>query len=352
MSLLPFKVLNDTIQQQESLFEQLVRSGRNLLDTSEPGPDRDGFENKLSDATQRWESVKQQTLERQEQLDRVLPLAKEFHSDIQGVKPWLLDAEKRLRGVDCDLTDQFSIDQQLVALNELEQEIAERRPIVDTLNETCLSLTNNCSTDKFVIEGETQDAKKRFDDLNGEVSVIKNKLAKLKQVLEHYNKALMPLEDLLESTEKSLASCEPTGINVAKCKEQIKTVEDLLSSLIAHETDVDEVLNAGGKLASTLDPKSAEVPRVKQEVDTLSKRYQDLLESLNQEKQQLERGTEKALGFQDALRTLEEWLPRVEEAVAAQEPISSDSEVVKEQLQHAEVSGLNLASLPLGFTVV
>lgn len=322
------------------------------MDTSEPGPDRDGFANKLSDATQRWESVKQQTLERQEQLDRVLPLAKEFHSDIQSVKPWLLDAEKRLRGVDSDLTAQFSIDQQLVTLNELEQEIAERRPIVDTLNETCLSLTNNCSADKFVIEGETQDAKKRFDDLNGEVSVIKNKLAKLKQVLEHYNKALMPLEDLLESTEKSLASCEPTGINVVKCKEQIKTVEDLLSSLIAHETDVDEVLNAGGKLASTLDPKSAEVPRVKQEVDILSKRYQDLLESLNQEKQQLERGTEKALRFQDALRTLEEWLPMVEEAVAAQEPISSDSEVVKEQLQHAEVSGLNLASRPLGFTVI
>lgn len=322
------------------------------MDTSEPGPDRDGFENKLSDATQRWESVKQQTLERQEQLDRVLPLAKEFHSDIQGVKPWLLDAEKRLRGVDSDLTDQFSIDQQLVTLNELEKEIAERRPIVDTLNETCLSLTNNCSADKFVIEGETQDAKKRFDDLNGEVSVIKNKLAKLKQVLEHYNNALMPLEDLLESTEKSLASCEPTGINVAKCKEQIKTVEDLLSSLIAHETDVDEVLNAGGKLASTLDPKSAEVPRVKQEVDTLSKRYQDLLESLNQEKQQLERGTEKALRFQDALRTLEDWLPRVEEAVAAQEPISSDLEVVKEQLQHAEVSRLNLVSRPLGFTVI
>ena len=334
------------------MFEQLVRSGRNLLETSEPGPDRDGFENKLGDATQRWESVKRLTLERQEQLDRVLPLAKEFHSDMQDVKPWLHDAEKRLRGVDSDLTDQFSIDQQLVTLNELEQEIAERRPIVDTLNETCLSLTNNCSADKFVIEGETQDVKKRFDNLNGEVSEIKNNLAKLKQVLEHYNKALMPLEDLLESTEQALASCEPTGINVAKGKEQIKTVEDLLSSLIAHESDVNEVLNAGGKLASTLDPKSAEVPRVRQEVDTLSKRYQDLLESLNQEKKQLESGTGKALRFQDALRTLEEWLPRVEEAVAAQEPISSDSEVVKEQLQQAEVSGLNLASRPLGFTVI
>lgn len=337
--MIPSQVINDTIQQQEPLFEQLVRAGRNVLDTSEPGPDRDPLENKLSDTTQRWDSVKRQTAERQEQLNQVLPLAKEFHSEIQDVKPWLGDAEKRLQGIEPDVCDVRSIDKQLETLSELKKEIAERRPAVDAAKGMSSSLTDSCSADKYVIEGEEQDVRKRFDNLSGEVSRLEDNLVTLKEALEHYNKTLIPVEELLESTEKSLASREPTGINVDKGKAQLKTVEDLLSALKAHEPDVNDVMTAGDKLTSAMDPKSAEVPRVKQEVEAVSKRYHDLLDSLNNEKEQLEKETERALKFQDALRNLEEWLPRVEEAVAAQEPISSDPEVVKQQLQQAEVSG-------------
>lgn len=315
------------------------------MDTSEPGPDREALENKLTDTTQRWDSVKRQTADRQEQLDQVLPLAKEFHGEMQDIKPWLSDAEKRLQSVEPDVCDQRSIDKQLDTLSDLKKEIADRKPIVETTKDTSSSLTNSCSADKYVIEGEEQDVRKRFDNLSGEVPRLEENLTTLKEALEQYNKALEPVEELLERTEKSLASREPTGINVDKGKEQLKAVEDLLSSLRAREPDVNDLMEAGDKLTSAMDPKSAEVPRVKQEVEAVYKRYNDLLESLNNEKDQLEKETEKALKFQDALRNLEEWLPRVEDAVAAQEPISSDPEVVKQQLQQAEVSGALLVNL-------
>lgn len=308
------------------------------METSEPGPDRDALESKLSDTTQRWEAVKKQTADRQEQLEQVLPLAKEFSSEMQDVKPWLSDAEKRLQSVEPDVCDQISIDRQLETLAELKKEIAERKPVVDAAKDTSLSLTDSCSADKYVIEGEEQHVRKRFDNLSSEVSRLEGNLETLKEALEHYNRALTPVEELLESTEKSLASLEPTGINVEKGKDQLKTVEDLLSALRAREPDVNDLINAGDKLASAMDSRSPEVPRVKQEVEGVSKRYHDLLENLGSERDKLERETEKALKFQDALHSLEEWLPRVEEAVAAQEPISSDPEVVKHQLQQAEVN--------------
>lgn len=308
------------------------------METSEPGPDRDALESKLSDTTQRWEAVKKQTADRQEQLEQVLPLAKEFSSEMQDVKPWLSDAEKRLQSVEPDVCDQISIDRQLETLAELKKEIAERKPVVDAAKDTSLSLTDSCSADKYVIEGEEQHVRKRFDNLSSEVSRLEGNLETLKEALEHYNRALTPVEELLESTEKSLASLEPTGINVEKGKDQLKTVEDLLSALRAREPDVNDLINAGDKLASAMDSRSPEVPRVKQEVEGVSKRYHDLLENLGSERDKLEKETEKALKFQDALHSLEEWLPRVEEAVAAQEPISSDPEVVKHQLQQAEVN--------------
>lgn len=308
------------------------------MDTSEPGPDRDALEDKLNDATQRWETVKKQTADRQEQLDQVLPLAKEFHSEIQDITPWLNEAEKRLQAVEPDSCDLRSIDKQLDTLDELKKEIADRKPIVETAKETSSSLSNSCSADRYVIEGEEQDVRKRFDNLSAEVPRLEDNLSALKDALEKYNKTLTPTEELLERTEKALASREPTGINVDKGKGQLKAVEDLLSSLRAAEPDVNDLKEAGDKLTSAMDPKSADVPRVNQEVDAVTRRYNDLLENLNNEKDQLEKETEKALKFQDALHNLEEWLPRVEEAVAAQEPISSDPEVVKQQLQQAEVS--------------
>ena len=308
------------------------------MDTSEPGPDRDALEDKLNDATQRWESVKKQTADRQEQLDQVLPLAKEFHSEIQDLKPWLSEAEKRLQVLEPDSCDLRSIEKQIDTLDELKEEVAERKPTVETAKETSSSLSNSCSADKYVIEGEEQDVRKRFDSLSAEVPRLRDNLTALKDALEKYNKNLTPVEELLERTEKALASRESTGINVDKGKDQLKAVEDLLSSLRAAEPDVNDLKEAGDKLTSAMDPKSAEVPRVNQEVEAVTRRYNQLLENLNNEKDQLEKESEKALKFQDALHNLEEWLPRMEEAVAAQEPISSDPEVVKQQLQQAEVS--------------
>ena len=310
------------------------------MDTSEPGPDRDALEDKLNDATQRWETVKKQADDRQEQLDQVLPLAKEFHSEIQDLKPWLSEAEKRLQTVEPDSCDLRSIEKQLDTLDELKKEITERKPIVETAKETSSSLSNSCSADKYVIEGEEQDVRKRFDSLSAEVPRLEDNLTALKDALEKYNNNLTPVEELLERTEKALASREPTGINVDKGKDQLRAVEDLLSSLRAAEPDVNDLKESGDKLTSAMDPKSADVPRVNQEVDAVSRRYNDLLENLNNEKDQLEKETEKALKFQDALHNLEEWLPRIEEAAASQEPISSDPEVVKQQLQQAEVSDI------------
>ena len=62
--------------------------------------------------------------------------------------------------------------------------------------------------------------------MSGDVSRLEDSLATLKEALEGYNKALTPVEDLLESTQKALASREPTGINVEKGKDQLKTVEE------------------------------------------------------------------------------------------------------------------------------
>lgn len=335
-------MLNDSIHQQEAMFEQLIRAGRNILETTEPGPDKEALETKLNDTTQRWDSVKKQTAERQEQINEVLPLAKEFLSEMQDVKPWLKDAEKRLESLEPDACDLISVDRQLESLLELKKEIAERRPLVEAAKNTSSSLTNSCSADKFVIEGEEQDVRKRFDQLSTDVSRQEENLVALKEALEDYNKSVNPVEELLDSTEKALTSREPTGINVDKGKAQLNKIEDLLSTLSAHEADLNNLVNAGEKLTSALDPKSAEAPRVKKEVDSELKRYHELLENLNKEKDKLEKETTKALKFQDALHNLEEWLPSVEEAVAAQEPISSDPEIVKNQLQRAEVTIVNM----------
>lgn len=320
------------------MFEQLIRAGRNILETTEPGPDKETLETKLSDTTQRWDSVKKQTAERQEQINEVLPLAKEFLSEMQDVKPWLKDAEKRLETLEPDACDLISVDRQLESLHELKKEIAERRPLIEAAKDTSSSLTNSCSADKFVIEGEEQDVRKRFDRLSTDASRQEENLAALKEALEDYIKSVNHVEELLDSTEKALTSREPTGISVDKGKAQLSKIEDLLSTLSAHEADLNNLVNAGEKLISALDPKSAEVPRVKKEMDSVLKRYHELLENLNKEKDQLEKETTKALKFQDVLHNLEEWLPNVEEAVAAQEPISSDPEVVKNQLQRAEVT--------------
>ena len=118
----------------------------------------------------------------------------------------------------------------------------------------------------------------------------------------------------------------------------------LLSVLKEQEPEISEVNDNLSLLMQQVDEKTPHATQVKEEVSQADQKQKDLIEKLNARKTNLEEDVKHARVFQGSLADLEAWLPEAEERVSAQQPISTDPETVRKQLEEAQV-GSNINDL-------
>ena len=270
-----------------------------------------------------------------------MPLSKKLRDELQSFKPWLSDAQNRLQAIQPDSCDRGVILKQLKALKGLRDDVDSHKPEHETLKEDATSLIDSCQSDKYVADGEVKDASKSYNGLVDNISSLEKQLLNTAEAAEQFEESLQPVDDLYNKVEKLLASQEPIGIDKTKGKDAIADVEKFLLALKDNEPKLDEAKEAGQNLLSQLDDKSPDHARVKQELLAVDQKNKNLVDELVKRKAKLEKDLEQADKFHDALQALEDWIPSAQEQVAAQEPVSSDPETVKNQLQQAEVKRLH-----------
>lgn len=111
----------------------------------------------------------------------------------------------------------------------------------------------------------------------------------------------------------------------------------MLSVLEEQEPELNEVNDNLSLLMQQVDEKTPHAAQVKAEVSQADQKQKELIEKLNARKINLEEDVKHARVFQGSLADIEAWLPEAEERVSAQQPISTDPETVRKQLEEAQV---------------
>lgn len=111
----------------------------------------------------------------------------------------------------------------------------------------------------------------------------------------------------------------------------------MLSVLEEQEPELNEVNDNLSLLMQQVDEKTPHAAQVKAEVSQADQKQKELIEKLNARKINLEEDVKHARVFQGSLADIEAWLPEAEERVFAQQPISTDPETVRKQLEEAQV---------------
>lgn len=111
----------------------------------------------------------------------------------------------------------------------------------------------------------------------------------------------------------------------------------MLSVLEEQEPELNEVNDNLSLLMQQVDEKTPHAAQVKAEVSQVDQKQKELIEKLNARKINLEEDVKYARVFQGSLADIEAWLPEAEERVSAQQPISTDPETVRKQLEEAQV---------------
>ena len=78
------------------MVEHVEKTGDEMLQTMNPGPERDILKYKLADMSRRFSSVKDKTADRKEMLDQIAPLTERYQNALQGIVTFLDDSEDKL----------------------------------------------------------------------------------------------------------------------------------------------------------------------------------------------------------------------------------------------------------------
>ena len=95
-----FKGLYLEITLREVVFNELLKLGREVLEKTAPGPNREALQKDLNDVESRWTEVFYSTTERQEELEEIVPLAQKYSDSVSDLLPWLTETEQMV--ADCN----------------------------------------------------------------------------------------------------------------------------------------------------------------------------------------------------------------------------------------------------------
>ena len=120
------------VKQLEPLYERISQNGNDMLDTLEPGEEKDKLDEKLNDLSTRWNAVKSKVENRKAKVEEVSPVAKTHHDSLKSLLPWMTDSENWVSSLDPVSCDEKSISKEQKILTSLLEQLAEHKPEVRT----------------------------------------------------------------------------------------------------------------------------------------------------------------------------------------------------------------------------
>lgn len=100
------------VDAKEPVYESILQNGRNILDETEPGPEKNGVQGKLDDLTDSWNGVKENSAKRASDIDQLYPLCQVYADGYVTFSIYLNDAEKRQQALEPVAGDKDELERQ------------------------------------------------------------------------------------------------------------------------------------------------------------------------------------------------------------------------------------------------
>lgn len=210
-----------------------MKNGNNLLESAEPGPEKDEIESKLADTEKRWHDIKQNTAEHLARVNTALPEAEKYNESASNLGPWLTEAEEKLKSLEPIVASQEALDKLNKAVEELRDDINQHKPDRDTVSVTSEAVIDLTEADGDIVRTEAKDAVERYDNLDASLASREKELAQVCGLLEQYQGLVKPVDKLLEKVDAALESQGPISADVGKNKEDLDSIKVWLTEFNA-----------------------------------------------------------------------------------------------------------------------
>ena len=209
-----------------------MKNGNNLLESAEPGAEKDELEGKLADTEKRWNDIKQVASEHLARVNTALPEAETYYESASSLGPWLTEAERKLTSLEPIVASQDSLERLNNAVGMLREDIDKHRPERDSVSEKSEAVIELTEADENVVRNEAQETVDRYDALDTALAAREKDQQDVKQLLDQYHGLMQPVESVFEVVGAALASQGPVSADVAKNEEDLKKTKVVSSQSI------------------------------------------------------------------------------------------------------------------------
>lgn len=221
--------LQEKIRHQEPVFDQLMKNGSGLLESAEPGAEKDELETKLADVEKRWNEIRQNTAEHVARVDSALPEAEKYNESASSLGPWLTETEQKLASLEPIVASKETVEKLNNTVRLLREDIDKHRPERDAVSEKSEAVIELAEADGDIVRSEAQDAVERYDELNTAFATEEKELQEVLELLDQYNNLMEPVEKTVEKVDAALESQGPISADVAKNKEDLDNIKVALN---------------------------------------------------------------------------------------------------------------------------
>ena len=336
-----FKAYEVDVSQIQSVYEQVLKSSKVVKDTTEEIDEKKDVENKVKELSKRRDVLDRKIKERRSDIDKLLPVAKDEDDSQDDFKPILSSLEEECEKVKNVPETLPECEKQLNQVKETKAKIDIAKPKHKDMNtkydkEKLIAKKLPTVADEPLLEEEVSDINKRWESLQVTAKEKQDQTQKLHYVFVKYEESVHLLEEELLKNESFLDNVQPFGLDSDEGKKALAEVGDLLRDIEKCGRKVDNTNRCGTDLTDQLEHYGADPWPINAQIADDVRRFEDVKKRLHERKDEVVESVKAVDQFLGDLKNSEDWLNDLTKKQEQLSRISTEPEVIKEQLAEVE----------------
>nr|XP_056702719.1 microtubule-actin cross-linking factor 1 [Euleptes europaea] len=309
------KLLQRLLDDRKATVEMIEAEGGRIAQSAEP-VDREKIIGQLESLGSRWAGLLSKAAARQNQLEEILVLAKQFHETSEPISDWLSVTEKKLANSEPIGTQTAKIQQQITRHKALEEEIESRAVAVARAVGTGQSLASlSCRAERALLADKLDLLESRYDEICDRCG---RKAALLDQALANarlFGEDEVEVLNWLAEVEDKLISVSVKDYQRDVLQKQHAEQLALNDEILNRKKNVDQAIKNGQALLKQTT--GEEVLLIQEKLDGIKTRYSDITAASSKALRTLEQARQLATKFQATHEELTGWMSQVEEELTS-----------------------------------
>ncbi len=233
---------------------------------------------------------------------KTLPLAQKYDEVMSPFIDWLSGTETKLDLIEETALKQENIQEALKELGTIQDDVSTRARDYEAIQQCGDALLNTAQEDKKVVDAEIGNTDKRWAALRKNIQSAFDHLEKQQKTLEDFEEGVNIMDEVFTPCEAVLSERKPYGLSDDVAKREINKIDELLATIEERRPVADKIPKLYEDLTKDAEETDPEAVAMKETVNDINVKYQDVPEKLKSMKGTLESEAEHLATFNELIR--------------------------------------------------